>query len=111
MKVPFHPSLKDIPLESILYALSDPVRLSIVQQLSAEGEMTCGQFCSTANKGKSTMTHHFKVLRDSGIIHTRVEGREHFTTLRAKELDSRFPGLLDSILRAAKGSRKSSAAR
>jgi DNA-binding transcriptional ArsR family regulator len=55
------------------------------------------------------MTHHFKVLRDSGIIHTRVEGREHFTTLRQKELDARFPRLLDTILLAARSRRKSAA--
>ncbi len=106
MKAPFHPSIKDVSLEAILYALSDPVRLSIVQQLALNGEMTCGQFCSLANKGKSTMTHHFKVLRDSGIIHTRVDGREHFTTLRLKELNSRFPSLIDTILLAAKNTRK-----
>lgn len=109
MKSLFHPSIRDIALETVLYALSDPVRLSIVQQLENKGEMTCGEFCSGANKGKSTMTHHFKVLRDSGVIHTRVEGREHFTTLRRKDLDSRFPGLLDAVLNAAKaGKRKAS---
>jgi DNA-binding transcriptional ArsR family regulator len=106
VKDPFHPSIKDVSLEAILYALSDPVRLSIVQQLATTGEMTCGQFCSSANKGKSTLTHHFKVLRDSGIIHTRVDGREHFTTLRLKDLNSRFPDLLDTILQAAKNARK-----
>lgn len=108
MKSLFHPSLKDVALELVLYALSDRVRLSIVQQLQDKGELTCGEFCAAANKGKSTMTHHFKVLRDSGIIHTRVEGREHFTTLRHKELDTRFPGLLDVILLASKSNKKKS---
>jgi len=61
-----------------------------------------------ADKGKSTMTHHFKVLRDAGIIYTQIEGREHQTSLRRKELDARFPGLLDSILRAAAGRKKAS---
>ncbi len=51
------------------------------------------------------MTHHFKVLRDAGLIHTQVEGREHLTTLRRKELDARFPGLLASILTAAESSK------
>lgn len=111
MKSPFHPSIKDVTLEAVLYALSDPVRLAIVQQLEANGELTCGQFCTAANKGKSTMTHHFKVLRDAGIIHTRIDGREHFTTLRLKELNTRFPGLLDAILHAAKATRKATAGR
>lgn len=101
MKTVFHPSIKEICLENILYALSDPVRLSVVQQLEEHGEMTCGEFSCAQPKGKSTMTHHFKVLRDAGLIHTQVEGREHLTTLRRKELEARFPGLLTSILNAA----------
>jgi DNA-binding transcriptional ArsR family regulator len=101
MKTVFHPSIKEVRLENILYALSDPVRLSVVQQLEEHGEMTCGEFDCVGQKGKSTMTHHFKVLRDAGVIHTQVEGREHLTTLRRKELDARFPGLLASILNAA----------
>ncbi len=105
MKTVLHPSSKDFKLESVLYALSDPVRLSVVQQLAKNVQMTCGEFKVCEDKGKSTMTHHFKVLRDAGIIHTQIEGREHLSTLRRKELDSRFPGLLDSILRAA-GTRK-----
>lgn len=101
MKTITHPPIKDVRLESVLYALSDPVRLSVVWQLAENGEMTCGQFVCCEQKGKSTMTHHFRVLRDSGLINTRVSGREHLTTLRRKELDARFPGLLDTILSAA----------
>ncbi len=109
MKTVFHPTIKEVRLENILYALSDPVRLSVVQQLEERGEMTCGEFNCVGQKGKSTMTHHFKVLRDAGIIHTQVEGREHLTTLRRKELDTRFPGLLSSILNAASNVRMTSA--
>ncbi|MFN8553346.1 MAG: helix-turn-helix transcriptional regulator [Candidatus Obscuribacterales bacterium] len=104
MKTFFHPSLKDITLENVLYALSDSVRLSVVQQLDQNGEMTCGQFSCTQPKGKSTMTHHFRVLRESGLINTKVIGREHLTSLRRKELETKFPGLLDSILNAASAS-------
>lgn len=105
MKTVVHPTSKDIRLENVLYALSDPVRLSVVQQLEAQGEMTCGEFVCVEAKGKSTMTHHFKVLRDAGVIHTQIEGREHLTTLRRKELDAKFPGLLDSILSAAESAK------
>jgi DNA-binding transcriptional ArsR family regulator len=101
MKTFLHPPIKDIRLENLLYALSDPVRLSVVQQLQERGQMTCGEFDCAEQKGKSTMTHHFRVLREAGLIHTQVEGREHLTTLRRKELDSKFPGLLESILNAA----------
>jgi DNA-binding transcriptional ArsR family regulator len=107
MKTVVHPAVKDLRLENVLYALSDPVRLSVVQQLDVNRQMTCGEFSACGSKGKSTMTHHFKVLRDSGIIHTEIDGREHQTTLRRKELDLRFPGLLDSILRAASAQKKS----
>jgi DNA-binding transcriptional ArsR family regulator len=100
MKTVVHPAIKDVRLENLLYALSDSVRLSVVQQLDKSGPMTCGEFTICADKGKSTMTHHFKVLREAGIIHTQIEGREHLTTLRRNELDARFPGLLDSVLRA-----------
>lgn len=107
MKTVFHPAIKDLRLENILYALSDPVRLSVVQQLDTNRQMTCGEFSACGTRGKSTMTHHFKVLRDAGIIHTEIDGREHQTTLRKKELDARFPGLLDTILKAAAAPRRS----
>lgn len=95
-----HPSKNDISLFAILYALSEPVRFSIVEQLVDGAEMTCGAFQLPASKGKSTMTHHFKVLRDSGLIHTRVDGREHYTSLRYQELSERFPQLLDVLIRS-----------
>jgi DNA-binding transcriptional ArsR family regulator len=104
MKTVVHPAIKDLRLENVLYALSDPIRLSVVQQLDVTRQMTCGEFSACDSKGKSTMTHHFKVLRDAGIIHTEIDGREHLTTLRRKELETRFPGLLDSILKAASSS-------
>lgn len=106
MKTVVHPSIKDLRLENILYALSDSVRLSVVQQLAKNVQMTCGEFSACGDKGKSTMTHHFKVLREAGIIHTQIDGREHLTTLRRKDLDTKFPGLLDSILRSASPQKK-----
>ena len=109
MKTVVHPAAKDFRLESVLYALSDAVRLSVVQQLDKNIQMTCGEFKVCEDKGKSTMTHHFKVLREAGIIRTQIEGREHLTSLRRKELDARFPGLLDSILRAASSRKKTTA--
>lgn len=95
-----HPPKEDISLFGILYALSEPVRFSIVEQLADGEELTCGAFKLPASKGKSTMTHHFKVLRDSGLIFTRVEGREHYTSVRREDINDRFPQLLDALLRA-----------
>jgi DNA-binding transcriptional ArsR family regulator len=106
MKTVVHPSRKDLRLENILYALSDGVRLSVVQQLAKHGQMTCGEFAACENKGKSTMTHHFKVLREAGIIYTEIDGREHLTSLRAKDLETCFPGLLGAVLVSASNQKK-----
>jgi DNA-binding transcriptional ArsR family regulator len=100
MKNLHHPPKEDISIFGILYALSEPVRFSIIEQLALGEELTCGAFKLPSTKGKSTMTHHFKVLRDSGLIFTRVDGREHYTSLRRGEIEERFPRLLDTLLHA-----------
>ncbi len=87
-------------MAEVLRALSDPVRLQIVHVLDqAGGEVACGQFGLSVNK--STVSHHFKVLRDAGVLQGRIEGTRHLHALRRDDLDARFPGLLDSVLRAA----------
>jgi DNA-binding transcriptional ArsR family regulator len=101
-----HPARHELQLGDVLRALSDPVRLQIVQVLDrAHGEVACGRFGLPV--GKSTASHHFKVLRETGVLHGRVEGKRHFHTLRRDDLDARFPGLLDSVLRAAGAGRPS----
>jgi DNA-binding transcriptional ArsR family regulator len=95
-----HPQAAEIELGAVLHALSDPVRLRIVAALAgAEGEPTCGSFDVPVTK--STCTHHFKVLREAGVIHQRQVGTARLNTLRRDDLDARFPGLLDTILEAA----------
>jgi DNA-binding transcriptional ArsR family regulator len=95
-----HPENKEIQLEGVLHALSDPVRLGIVRELAeAGGERRCGSFVHAVTK--STMTHHFKVLREAGVIRQRQEATLRLTSLRREDLDTRFPGLLDRILEAA----------
>jgi DNA-binding transcriptional ArsR family regulator len=91
-----HPRREEIELGEVLHALSDPVRLRIVSALTAEDERTCGSFDVPVTK--STCTHHFRVLREAGVIHQRQEGRQRFNTLRREDLDARFPGLLDTVL-------------
>jgi DNA-binding transcriptional ArsR family regulator len=91
-----HPGAADIELERVLYALSDPVRLSIVRQLARQGEASCGAL--DGGRPKSSMSHHFRVLRDSGLVRTRTDGTAHMNELRRVELDALFPGLLDAIL-------------
>jgi len=94
-----HPERNEIHLEGVLHALSDPVRLGIVRELAAGGERRCGSFVQAVTK--STMTHHFKVLREAGVIRQRQEATLRLTSLRREDLDTRFPGLLDRILEAA----------
>ena len=85
----------------VLQALSDPVRLEIVRQLAgcpSGGELSCSSVEIPVTK--STATHHFKTLLAAGIVGERGEGRRKFLHLRRAELDERFPGLIDSVLRA-----------
>ena len=93
-----HPDKKEFELCRVLDALADPLRMSYVRRIWAEGECRCSSF--TEPKAKSTRSHHFKVLRESGIIMTTVRGTEFGISLRKKELDERFPGLMDSVLNA-----------
>lgn len=91
-----HPPLEQVSVEQVLYALSDPVRLDVVRKLMKEGEVSCAAL--DCGKAKSSMSHHFRVLRESGIVQTRSEGVTHLNSVRSTELDKRFPGLLKAIL-------------
>lgn len=83
----------------LLQALADPVRLSLVRDLAESTEpRPCGAFVQSVTK--STLSHHFKVLREAGIIEMRIEGTRKLTSLRRAELEEACPGLLDSILGA-----------
>jgi DNA-binding transcriptional ArsR family regulator len=99
-----HPTREELELGAVLHALSDPVRLRIVAELSrSEGEYTCGSFALPVTK--STCTHHFKVLREAGVIHQRPQGTTRLNRLRREDLEARFPGVLGTILQAAEAVR------
>lgn len=92
-----HPDLSEVELATVLHALSDPQRLRIVRELAAsEAPLACGSFALDISK--STRTHHFRVLREAGLIEQRREGTKKLGTLRRAEVDARFPGLLDAVL-------------
>jgi DNA-binding transcriptional ArsR family regulator len=94
------PRPEALRLEAVLSALGDPVRLQIVRQLHESSEpKACGTFGLPV--GKSTASHHFKVLREAGVLRQRVEGRERHSELRSADLEKRFPGLLESVLGAS----------
>jgi DNA-binding transcriptional ArsR family regulator len=92
------PAAGDLELEHVLQALSDPVRLEIVRSLAAGGEQACGAMPLPVSA--STRSHHVRILRDAGITVTRAAGTHRYVSLRRKDLDRRFPGLLDVVLRA-----------
>jgi DNA-binding transcriptional ArsR family regulator len=92
-----HPDRDQIELPAVLHALSDPHRLEMVRRLATDTEARpCGTFGFDISK--STMTHHFRTLREAGVIEQHKEGTTKLTSLRREDLDARFPGLLDSVL-------------
>ena len=93
------PEREQIELAAVLHALSDPMRLRIVAALAAGEERTCKSF--ELPVVKSTCTHHFRVLREAGLIHQRQDGTARLSSLRRDDLEARFPGLLDAVLVAA----------
>lgn len=95
-----HPAPEEIRLEAVLHALSDPMRLRIVRELAADGdELSCSYFDLPVTK--STTTHHFRVLRESGVIRQVYRGTAKMNGLRRDDLDGLFPGLLDALVDAA----------
>jgi len=92
-----HPAIDDLELAAVLHALSDPQRLQIVSELSIDPTpRPCGSF--ELGVTKSTSTHHFRVLREAGVISQELQGTSKLTSLRRADLDERFPGLLDAVL-------------
>jgi DNA-binding transcriptional ArsR family regulator len=93
----YHPAKDDLDLPAVLHALSDPHRLRIVRVLAEDTTpRACGSF--DLDVTKSTCTHHFRVLREAGVIAQREEGTARLNSLRRDDLDDRFPGLLTAVL-------------
>ncbi|NUK02501.1 helix-turn-helix transcriptional regulator [Streptomyces lunaelactis] len=97
-----HPTRQELRLENVLHALSDPMRLRVVRDLAvADDDLSCSFFDLPVTK--STTTHHFRVLRENGVIRQTYQGTAKMNGLRRDDLDALFPGLLDSVLGAAAG--------
>jgi DNA-binding transcriptional ArsR family regulator len=93
-----YPDRDEIELVEVLSALADPVRLELLHVLDqADGAMACGEIPLPVSK--STGSHHLRVMREAGLVRAQEEGTRRFYTLRRDDLDARFPGLLDTILR------------
>ena len=93
-----YPERDELQLVDVLQALADPVRLQLVRIVDeAAGLVPCGQI--ELPVGKSTASHHFKVLREAGVVRAKIDGTRRYYSLRRDDLEIRFPGLLDTVLR------------
>lgn len=97
-----HPALEDITVEGILHALSDPTRVAIFAKIAGSGASNCSTFLNVGEKAvpKSTLSHHFKALREAGLIRSERVGVEMQNSSRCIEIDTRFPGLISAIVNA-----------
>jgi len=98
------PAAGELELATVLHALSDPVRLQIVEELATGGEQACGVVPLPVSA--STRSHHFKILREAGVTVTRTAGTTRLVSLRRADLERRFPGLLDAVLRSGRTGRR-----
>src|SRR3954447_12829185 len=95
-----HPATEDLRLPEVLAALADTNRLALIRTLVRVGESPCTELYRTARMriGRSTFSHHQKILREAGVIRERINGAQRILTVRADDLNTRFPGLLDAIV-------------
>ncbi|MFT3898539.1 MAG: helix-turn-helix domain-containing protein [Thermomonas sp.] len=103
MKPLVHPSIESVTVEGILHALSDPVRVAIYAGLAgADGAQSCSSFLQVQDREipKSTLSQHFRALREAGLVRSERQGVEMHNISRCREIEQRFPGLLPAILRA-----------
>jgi DNA-binding transcriptional ArsR family regulator len=103
MRPLIHPSIEDVTVEGILHALSDPVRAAIYVELAGSAcTNTCSNFLQMSDRSipKSTLSQHFRALREAGLVHSERHGVEMHNTSRCHEIEQRFPGLLPAILNA-----------
>jgi DNA-binding transcriptional ArsR family regulator len=103
MRPLIHPSIDDVTVEGILHALSDPVRVAIYAELAASAcATTCSNFLQISDRSipKSTLSQHFRALREAGLVHSERHGVEMRNSSRCQEIEGRFPGLIAAILNA-----------
>lgn len=103
MRPLFHPAIEEITVESILYALSDPARVAIMTDIvGQECPQSCSNFLTVRDRAipKSTLSQHFKILRENGLIRSERHGVEMRNSSRCEEIDQRFPGLIAAIVKA-----------
>jgi len=103
MRPLFHPDIEDVPVEAILHALSDPVRVAIFADIIGQDcSQNCSAFVHLKEKAipKSTLSQHFKILREAGLIRGERRGVEMLNLSRCAEIEQRYPGLMSAIVNA-----------
>jgi DNA-binding transcriptional ArsR family regulator len=93
-----HPRIEDVSVAEVLAVLGNPIRLDIVRRLTAGEELTCSS--AVPGMAKSTASHHWRVMREGGVLRQTRDGKYIRMSLRAQELNKRFPGLLTAVLQA-----------
>jgi DNA-binding transcriptional ArsR family regulator len=104
------PATEAIRLVDVLRALADPVRLDLVRRLDRLGEDFCNAIGAELDVHQTTLSHHYRVLREAGVTWTTVQGRSRLVRLRREDLDALFPGLLDSVLNAPRSASEAASA-
>lgn len=102
MRPLLHPAIEDITVEGILHALSDPVRAAIYAELAVSEGATCSNFLKVSDRDvpKSTLSQHFRALREAGLVRSERQGVEMRNSTRCAEIERRFPGLMSAIMGA-----------
>lgn len=97
-----HPPRHEITLQGVLHALADPVRLGIFRTLAglSRAPISCSK-CAPGGMPKSTLSHHFQILREAGLVRSEKKGAEVVNVARLDDVEARFPGLLAAVMRAA----------
>jgi DNA-binding transcriptional ArsR family regulator len=93
------PARESLTLAPVLHALGDPVRLELMRRAWDKPESTCSALADGLDVPVSTLSNHWRIMREAGLISMTVDGRHRRIRLRAEDLRDRFPDLLDPILR------------
>jgi DNA-binding transcriptional ArsR family regulator len=94
-----HPEVESFDLATIMRALGDPLRIELVRMVDQEGEILCTELYERVGLPNSTGSYHLRQLREAGVTRARANGAKRMISLRREDLESRFPGLLDLVLR------------
>ena len=94
-----HPEVDSFDLATIMRALGDPLRIEVVRLVDEEGEILCTELYERLGLPNSTGSYHLRQLREAGVTRARSIGTKRMTSLRREDLESRFPGLVDLVLR------------